>query len=264
MERDKNGCAKLAVTLFVLYVVWQVAALSLRVVGDAFAFAGALAKWVLLGLAGAGGVLALVALAIGGVAGLAGLWNRVTRGRRERQEEYQARYYHYLRAREWERGIDATAQRLRRRKWLSKKDASRYCETADMAVQRLQQLDEDLAMVESLPASQPWAQTIREGADRILHHLERTHNALARLLAQSAVQAIPGMEQDVQEAADELQALLGALEQISRDDVAQARAAIADTSGGVEAATQDVLREADALSRAVRTRRERPTNELRQ
>ncbi len=216
-DRGNGGCLKLAVTLLALYVVWQVAVLSLRVAHEAFAFAGEFAKWILAGLAGAGGLLAVIALVAGLVVGARSLWRRLTAGRRGRKEAYRVDYRHYLRAREWQRGIVATAQRLRRRRWLSREDAHHYCEIADLAVRRLREIDEDLIVMASLPVTQPWTQTVLDGARRILEHLERTHNALARLLAQSAAQAIPAMEQDIQEAADELQALLAALDQLAAE-----------------------------------------------
>jgi len=257
-NRDNGGCLKLAVSLFALYVVWQVAVLTLKVASEAFAFAGTLAKWVLLGLAGAGGILAIVALAGGLAAGAAGLWHRLTAGRRHRDETYRVNYWHYLRAREWQRGIVATAQRLRRRKWLSKKDAHRYCETTDLAVQRLREIDEDLIVMKSLPVTQPWTQTILDGARRILEHLERTHNALARLLAQSAVQAIPAMEQDVQEAADELQALLAAVDQLAAEK--------ADSVTGMT--EEEALRSVASATRAATEQRsslrEPPASEIHQ
>jgi len=215
MKRDNQGCLKVGLTLVALYVVWQVAVLWLRVADAAFSFAGALLKWLGLGLTGAGGLVAMMLLVGGVSAGAVALWRRIATGRRKRRELYQAQYRHYLRAREWRQGIGTLAQRLRRRKWLSREDTRRYLETADLAVARLHTLDEDLIVMDSLPAAQPWTPTICDGAERILHHLERTHNALARLLAQSAVQAIPAMEEDVQQAADELQALLAALEHVS-------------------------------------------------
>ncbi len=215
MKQDRPGCLKVGLTLIVLYVVWQVAMLSLHVAGTAFSFAGTLLRWLGQGLTEAGGLVAIALLAGGVAAGGVALWRRIATGRRKRRGLHQAQYRHHLRAREWRQAIGTLAQRLRRRKWLSKDDTRRYLETADLAVARLHTLDEDLIVMDSLPAAQPWTPTICDGAERILHHLERTHNALARLLAQSAVQAIPAMEEDVQQAADELQALLAALEHVS-------------------------------------------------
>jgi hypothetical protein len=229
--------------LLVLYVVWRLAALSLGVVDEAFAFASALLKWLAVGTAGAGGLVALAAGAVGAAFGANWLWRRVSAAWQRRQEERRARYHHHLRGREWQRGICATVQRLRRRRWLAGKDARRYCEIADAAVHRLRAIDEDILLMGSLPTGESWVQALRDGAEGILHHLERTHNALVRLLAASAVQRIPAMELDLQEAGDELQALAAALEQLCVTPAPPTEATTQETSPGeqsVAAAAADL------------------------
>ena len=215
---QRMGCCELAVIAFALFVAFQFAVLGLRVLHEILVFAGTLVKWVGLGIAGAAGIAVLGGLVFGtGYAiskAFKGLFNWGTR-REEKKRRESVSYYRQ--AREWRSGIATTVRRLQKRDWLSRDDGRRYRESADSAVDRVRSIERDLGTFRSLPASEEWVRKLDEVARNLVSRLERTHRALARLLAESALQRAPTVEMELQDATDELESLIAALEDINGD-----------------------------------------------
>jgi len=219
---EKTGCCELAVIAFVLFLGLQFAVLGMRVFGETAVLATTLVKWLALGIAGAAGLAALTAAAFGlGYAlkfltkGFFGLVSP-PQARPARTASYSRQ------AREWQRGIAATIKRLRKRNWIEKDDAKRYRESADAAVERIVSLERDLKTLRSVPAAEELAREVEAVARNLVSRLERTHRALARLLAESALKHAPAVEINLRDAADELESLVAALEDVDAGSTPQA------------------------------------------
>jgi hypothetical protein len=206
------GCCELVAVVFGLFVALQFAMLGARVVGELAVFATTLVKWIGLGLAGAAGV-ALVAAVVYGLGRGAGraIESLLDSGgdARQRVESF------HRRARRWQRGIRATLARLRRRKWLGQEEAKRYSQSVASAVTRIRSLESDLRTLRSLPASASLADDLEATAENLLSRLERTHHALARLLAESALERAPLVDAKLRDATEEVEALVSALADVT-------------------------------------------------
>jgi hypothetical protein len=117
-------------------------------------------------------------------------------------------------AREWQRGIEAAVRGLQRRGWLKKEPARRYRDSVKAAVERVAQLEADRRMLSALPASEGFPAKLERAAQALIARLERTHRALTRLLAESALQQAPIEDENLRDAADELESLVAALEDV--------------------------------------------------
>jgi hypothetical protein len=208
------GCCQLVAIAFAVLVASQVLVLVLRVLHEVAILSATLIKWVGMGLAGVVGIAAVVAGAFGVARGFGWLTGRFRAWRSRLRERRQRRHPYYDKAREWQRGIVTTVRRLRGRGWLSRQDAARYHGIARASVKRLRALDRDLATLRSVPASDHWEREVEEAAQTVVDHLQRTHHGLVRLLAESAVQRGPAVEMGLREAADDLESLLAALEDL--------------------------------------------------
>ena len=224
---QKMGCCELAVVVFALFVAFQFAVLGLRVLHEVIILAGTLVKWIGIGIAGAAGIAALTAAVFGigyglkqAAKGLFGWMSRpATRARR--QETYHEQ------ARRWRGGIAKAVRALQKREWLTRDDARRYRESADGAARRVRSMERDLKTLCSLPASEEWVGKLDEAAQTLVSRLERTHRALTRLLAESALQTAPTAGMNIRDAAEELESLVAALDDVTdTDPVAQAVAAV--------------------------------------
>jgi len=212
---QKMGCCELAVVVFALFVAFQFLALGARVVTELAVFATTLVKWIGLGLAGGLGVVAVVATvyALGRVlTEVAGGFAK-TRPRGEARQPSRESYHRQ--ARRWQRGINTTVGRLRRRDWIERDDAKRYRQSVGSAVERIHSLEHDLKTLRSLPASEELADELESVAQTLLSRLERTHRALAKLLAESALQRAPVVDQNLRDSADEVESLVTALQEVS-------------------------------------------------
>jgi len=209
------GCCELVAVVFGLFVALQFVVLGARVVSELAVLAGTLVKWLGLGLAGALSIGLLAALVYGAGRGLGKafqglLGSRTTAGTRPTaQESYHAR------ARRWQRAINTTVGRLRGRRWIDRDAAKRYQQTVAAAVGRIRSLEADLATLRSLPSSGDLADELDAAAQTLVARLERTHHALAKLLAESALQHAPVVDANLRDATDEVEALVSALAEVS-------------------------------------------------
>ncbi len=228
----KPGCCQLVAIAFAVLVGAQVLVLIVRLLHEVVILSATLVRWIGIGLAGAAGLVALVAAAFGFGYGIRWLGKRFSgwmQGLRTRRVEGHS----YSReARQWQKGIAATVGRLRKRDWLSKADARRYREVADASVARVRALEKDLATLRSVPASEQWEGEVERATRKIVDHLERTHQGLVRLLAESALQRAPAVEISLKEAGDDLESLLAALEDLeAASSVSEAAAEVEEDSG---------------------------------
>lgn len=201
------GCCELAAVIFVLFVLVQALAQGARVMAELALLAGTLVKWVALGVAGAVTLLAAGVLVFGIAYGVAKGAQSLHRRPRPQSS--------YREAQRWRRGIQTTVSRLCGRGWLTKKDAKRYSRSVDAAVARIRALEKDITTLQSLPEGEGSAAQLQSVADTLLSRLERTHRALVRLLAQSALEKAPVVQESLGQAADELESLLAALEEVA-------------------------------------------------
>jgi hypothetical protein len=245
-RREKMGCCELAVVVFALFVALQFAAFGARVVTELVELAAVLVKWVGLGLAGALSILALSAAVFGvswGVSRIArGIFGRAPAARTDRAPSAT----HHQQARKWQRGIATTVGQLQKRGWLKKEDARRYRESVDAAVERIRCLEQDLRTLRSLPASEGLADDLEEAARTLVARLEQTHRAVARLLAESSLHRAPSVDAKLREAADELESLVAALEEVNGSTVSSAAESVAsgkttEQRRASEALTDEVL-----------------------
>lgn len=211
---QKMGCCELAAVVFVLFVGMQVIVQGARVVAELALLAGTLLKWAALGVAGALAMIAAGTLVFGIIYGLG----------RSAQSLFGTKRPASLfdQARRWKRGIEATVGHLRRRGWLTKDDARRYTRSVDAAVMRIRDLEGDIATLRSLPGGEGSVATLQAAADTLLSRLERTHRALVRLLAESALEKAPLAQESLGQAADELESLLAALGEVTSSESASA------------------------------------------
>jgi len=210
-RRQKLGCFELVFAAFVLFVVLQLGMLGVRLVTQLARLAATLLQWIAFGAVGALAIAVVIGVLYGLGKGVAGLARALAGAGRKRSQAEDKHVSHLRQARQWRGGIKATVRRLRRRGWLSKDDAKRYCDIANTAVKRVKALEGDLHTMHSLPATEKWATRIDAAAVLIVERLERTHLALVQLLAESAIQPDSGIEADLREAADEMESLIAAL-----------------------------------------------------
>jgi len=217
------GCCELAVVVFALFVAFQFLALGARVVTELAVFAATLVKWIGLGLAGGIGVVAVIAIvyALGRV--LTGVAAGLPQTRTRAEAKQSPRESHYRQARRWQRGINTTVARLRRRDWIERDDAKRYRQSVSSAVQRIRSLEHDLRTLRSLPSSDELADELESVTETLLSRLERTHRALAKLLAESALQRAPMVDAKLRDAADEVESLVSALQEVNGADEEERR-----------------------------------------
>ena len=210
-RRQKLGCFELVFAAFALFVVLQLGMLGVRLVSQLVRLAATLLQWIAFGVVGALAIAAVIGVLYGLGKGLASLARALAGAGRKRSQAENQHASHLRLAKQWRGGIKATVRRLRRRGWLSKDDAKRYCDIANTAVKRVKALEGDLHTMHSLPATEKWATRIDAAAALIVERLERTHLALVQLLAESAIQPDSGIEADLREAADEMESLIAAL-----------------------------------------------------
>jgi hypothetical protein len=122
-------------------------------------------------------------------------------------------------ARQWQRGIQTTVSRLRKHDWLSKQDAKRYRQSVDAAIERIRSLEHDVKTLRGLPGSAGLADELETVAGTLVRRLERTHSALARLLAESALERAPIVDAKLREATEELESLVAALAEVGAASV---------------------------------------------
>jgi len=210
----KMGCLELAVVAFGLFVAFQFLVLGSRVVAELAALAGTLIRWVGMGLAGALALAAVAAAVFGIGYGLKKLAAKFA-ARPAMTEAKHAPHVAYSRqAREWQRGIDTTVRRLRKHNWLSRQDAKRYRQSVEAAIERIRSLEHDIKTLRGLRGSAELADDLEKVAQTLVSRLERTHCALARLLAESALERAPIVDAKLREATEELESLVAALAEV--------------------------------------------------
>jgi len=214
-QGEKMGCCELALVVFVLFVVFQFTMLGARVLNETVVLVSTLIKWLGIGIAGAAGIAAVAAAAFGAAYVLKQMGKALFGPAAPRQVAPSRTASHHRQACEWQRGINTTVGRLQKRRWIPKADARRYRDSAAAAVQRVRSLEHDLATLRSLPASDELARELEEAARTLVSRLERTHRALARLLAQSALQREPTVDLNLRDAVDEIESLVAALEDVN-------------------------------------------------
>ena len=210
----KLGCCQVVAIAFAVLVASQVLVLLVRVLSEVVILSATLIRWIGIGLAGAAGLALFVAVVSGVGYGIRSVGKRFSGWMQRLRTRRQDSHSYGRQARQWQKGIATTAGRVGKRGWLSKQDARRYREVADSSVARVRALERDLATLRSVPASQKWEGEVERAAEKIVDHLERTHEGLVRLLAESAVQRAPAVELSLKEAADDLESLLAALEDL--------------------------------------------------
>lgn len=212
----KPGCCQLVAIAFAVLVASQVLMLLVRLLHEAVALSATLVRWVGIGLVGAAGVVALVAAGLGMAYGVGWVGRSLSGWMRRLWTQRRESHSYSRQASEWQKGIVTTVGRLRKRGWLSKQDARRYRDVADASVDRVRALEQDLETLRSVPSSEQWEGEVEGAVRKIVSHLERTHQGLVRLLAESAVQRAPAVELSLKEAADDLESLLAALEDLEQ------------------------------------------------
>jgi len=212
---QKMGCCELVAVVFGLFVAFQFLVLGARVVGELAVLATTLVKWGGLALAGAASIAVLAALVYGLGRGLGKAAEGLTAGGARNRPVQVPQESCHRRARRWQRGINTTVGRLRRRNWIDKGDAKRYCESVASAVARIRSLEADVRTLRSLPASNELAEELDAMAQTLLARLERTHQALAKLLAESALERAPLVDANLRDATEEVEALVAALADVN-------------------------------------------------
>ncbi|MBM3474663.1 MAG: hypothetical protein FJX75_15470 [Armatimonadetes bacterium] len=210
----KMGCLELAVVAFALFVAFQFIVLGSRVVGELVALAGTLIRWLGMGLAGALSLVVLTALVMGIGYGLKKAAAKFLRPPATADARHAPPVAHSRQAQQWQRGIRTTVGRLRKHNWLSKQDARRYRQSVDMAIERIRSLEHDIKTLRALPGSLELADELEKVAATLVGRLERTHHALARLLAESALERAPIVDAKLREATEELESLVAALAEV--------------------------------------------------
>ncbi|MBM3500790.1 MAG: hypothetical protein FJX74_19190 [Armatimonadetes bacterium] len=219
---QKMGCCELVAVVFGLFVALQFAVLGARVVTELAVFAGTLVKWIGLGLAGALTMAAFAAVIYGLGRGLSKAAEGLSGSARPVETAPAREESYHRRARRWQRGINTTVGRLRRRRWVQRDEAKRYRESVSSAVTRIRSLESDVRTLRSLPASGELADQLEAMAQTLLARLERTHHALAKLLAESALERAPLIDAKLRDATDEVEALVTALADVSASSPASA------------------------------------------
>ncbi len=236
------GCCQLVAIAFAVLVASQVLVLLVRLLHEVVVLSATLVRWIGMGLAGAAGLAALVALLFGAGHGMRWIGRRFS-GWMGRLRSRRAQSHSYAReAREWQDGIAKTVGRLRKRGWLSREDARRYRKVADASVDRVRALEKDLETLRSVPASERWEGEVEGAARKIVDYLERTHQGLVRLLAESAIQRAPAVELGLKEAADDLEGLLAALEDLEAESPVAETIAEADEASEARERVRAALR----------------------
>jgi hypothetical protein len=239
---SQPGCCQLVAIAFAVLVASQVLVLLVRLLHEVVVLSATLVRWIGIGLAGAAGLAALVALVFGAGHGVRWIGRRLS-GWMRRLRTRRAQSHSYARqAGEWRGGIAKTVGRLRKRGWLSREDARRYRKVADSSVNRVRALEEDLQTLRSVPASEQWEGEVEGAARKIVDHLERTHQGLVRLLAESAVQRAPAVEESLKEATDDLESLLAALEDLEAESSVSEAVAEADEASEARERVRAALR----------------------
>ena len=85
---------------------------------------------------------------------------------------------------------------------------------AEQARRRAKELEGDLKAMRSLPSTESHMPRLEAAAAKTVEGLERTHRALVELLAQAAMQPDSGIEAALLEAADELETLAAAVQDV--------------------------------------------------
>jgi len=211
----KMGCLELGVVAFALFVAFQFLVLGTRVISGLVDLAGTLIRWAGWGLAGALVLVALTALVFGIGYALKKAAGKIL-GRPTATDAKHTPHEAYGRqARQWQRGIKTTVGRLRKHNWLSRQDAKRYRQSVDAAIERIRSLEHDIKTLRALPGSGELADELEAVAGTLVGRLERTHRALARLLAESALERAPIVDAKLRDATEELESLVAALAEVS-------------------------------------------------